>query len=79
MNRQPDHRLRNFGVVGNALCPRTPHHEPRGAATEQMDRIGRNQGAPLPWLLLELMTTERLTPAQDQAVAAATSANGRFC
>ena len=23
MNRQPDHKLRNFGVVDNALCPRS--------------------------------------------------------
>ena len=34
-----------------------------------MDRIGRNQGAPLPWLWLQRMTNGRVTPAQDQAVA----------
>ena len=52
------------------IRPRTPHHEPRGAAKGQMDRIGRNQDASLPWLWLQRMTNGRLTPAQDQAVAA---------
>ncbi len=51
------------------IRPRTPHHEPRGAAKGRMDRIGRNQGAPLPWLSLQRMTNGRFTSAQDQAVA----------
>ena len=52
------------------IRPRTPHRKPRGAAKGQMDRIGRNQGAPLPQFSLQRMTNGRLTPAQDQAVAA---------
>ena len=35
MNRKPDHRLRNFGVVGNALCPRSAQ-----------DPLTVSQGAP---------------------------------
>jgi phosphoethanolamine N-methyltransferase len=73
MNRQPDHRLRNFGVVGNALCP--------GSAQEPLTM---SQGAPRQsrWIglvaikahlscdfPLQRMTNRRLTPTKDRAAA----------
>ncbi len=44
MNRQPDRRLRDFGIIDNILCPESAHdysrHEPMGAIAGQMDRFG---------------------------------------
>ena len=41
MNRQPDRRLRYFGVTDSVLCPESaqapPHHEPKGAIAGQID------------------------------------------